>query len=276
MVSHAHLGENMFDKLNRDAFYIVSYFLFQTLDETLAKEVFRDCWPPFNQKHDTEFRKHCCEWLREISAECGSGFPQVVGSLFLSPGGPKFIHLMYHFARYVAIKYIKTKSNDALRFAETFNAKPQDMHTCLARCHVARNRFLQILQREHYVIQKYQENAHLSIKQVRNLRSECVVLQNQIKRMDPCDDQSNIQEKIQKVRSLWTSVNETLMFLEKEREVVSSVFSLVNQCALDGTNVAVNIPRLLLDRIEEQICQVSFAVNVLKQCHCVLLFFSTQ
>lgn len=256
MVSHAHLGENMFDKLNRDAFYIVSYFLFQTLDETLAKEVFRDCWPPFNQKHDTEFRKHCCEWLREISAECGSGFPQVVGSLFLSPGGPKFIHLMYHFARYVAIKYIKTKSNDALRFAETFNAKPQDMHTCLARCHVARNRFLQILQREHYVIQKYQENAHLSIKQVRNLRSECVVLQNQIKRMDPCDDQSNIQEKIQKVRSLWTSVNETLMFLEKEREVVSSVFSLVNQCALDGTNVAVNIPRLLLDRIEEQICQL--------------------
>ncbi|ERE81967.1 HAUS augmin-like complex subunit 6-like protein [Cricetulus griseus] len=213
---------------------------------------------------------------RSFQAECGSGFPQVVGSLFLFPGGPKFIHLMYHFARFVAIKYIKTKSNDSLRIAETFNAKPQDMHKCLARCHVARNRFLQILQREHYVIQKYQENAHLSIKQVRNLRSECMVLQNQIKRqvtfraglyltqyldlefyeMDPCDDQSNIQEKIQKVRFLWTSVNETLKFLEKEREVVSSVFSLVNQCVLDGTNVAINIPRLLLDRIEEQICQL--------------------
>ncbi|CAH6790509.1 HAUS augmin-like complex subunit 6 [Phodopus roborovskii] len=256
MVSHAHLGENMFDKLNRDAFYIVSYFLFQTLNESHAKEVFRDCWPPFNQKHDMEFRKHCCEWLKEISAECGSGFPQVVGSLFLSPGGPKFIHLMYHFARYVAIKYIKTKSNDFVHFAETFHSKPQDMHKCLARCHVARDRFLRILQRENYVIQKYQENAHLSTKQIRNLKSECMVLQNQIKRMDPCDDQSNIQEKIQKVRSLWTSVNETLTFLEKEREVVSSVFSLVNQCVLDGTNVAVNIPRLLLDRIEEQIGQL--------------------
>ena len=31
----------MFDKLNRDAFYVVSYFLFKTLDESLAKEVFR-------------------------------------------------------------------------------------------------------------------------------------------------------------------------------------------------------------------------------------------
>ncbi|XP_036035134.1 HAUS augmin-like complex subunit 6 isoform X2 [Onychomys torridus] len=200
LVSHARLGENMFDKLNRDAFHIVSYFLFQTLDESLAKEVFRDCWPPFDQKHDTEFRKHCCEWLKEISAECGSSFPQVVGSLFLFPGGPKFIHLMYHFARYVAIKYIKTKSNDSQRFAETFNVKSQDMHKCIARSHVARNRFLQILQREHYVTQKYQENAHLSVKQVRNLRSECMVLQNQIKRLDPCDDKSNIQEKIQKLQ----------------------------------------------------------------------------
>ncbi|XP_052572310.1 HAUS augmin-like complex subunit 6 isoform X2 [Peromyscus californicus insignis] len=215
-----------------------------------------DCWPPFDQKHDTEFRKHCCEWLKEISAECGSSFPQVVGSLFLSPGGPKFIHLMYHFARYVAIKYIKTKSYDSQRFAETFNVKSQDMHKCIARSHVARNRFLQILQREHYVTQKYQENAHLCVKQVRNLRSECMVLQNQIKRLDPCDDQSNIQEKIQKVRSLWTSVNEIPVFLEKEKEVVSSVFSHVTQYALDGTNVAVNIPRLLLDRIEEQICQL--------------------
>ncbi|MBZ3870530.1 HAUS augmin-like complex subunit 6 [Sciurus carolinensis] len=75
-------------------------------------------------------------------------------------------------------------------------------------------------------------------------------------RMEPCDDDSNIQEKIKKVRSLWTSVNETLLVLEKEREVVSSVLSLVNQYALDGTNVIINIPRLLLDKIEKQVCQL--------------------
>ncbi|XP_066897534.1 HAUS augmin-like complex subunit 6 isoform X2 [Kogia breviceps] len=235
IVSHTHLGVNMFDKLNRDAFQIVSYFLFQTLDQSLTKEVFKLCWPPFDQKSDTEFRKHCCEWLKKISAECGSSFPQVVGSLFLSPGGPKFIHLMYHFARFVAINYIKTHSkNSSVHFTETFNVKPQDLHKCMARCHVARNRFLQILQREDCVTRKYQENAQ----------------------MEPYDDQSNIQEKIQKVRSLWASVNETLMVLEKEREVVSSVLNVVNQYTLDGTNVAINIPRLLLDKIEKQMCQL--------------------
>ena len=56
---------------------------------------------------------------------------------------------------------------------------------------------------------------------------------------------------------MWASVNETLMFLEEEREVVSSVLSLVNQYTLDGTNVAINIPRLLLEKIEKQMCQVS-------------------
>ncbi|XP_032248209.1 HAUS augmin-like complex subunit 6 isoform X1 [Phoca vitulina] len=257
IVSHTHLGVNMFDKLNRDAFQIVSYFLFQTLDQSLTKEVFKLCWPPFDQKSDTEFRKHCYEWLKKISVECGSSFPQVVGSLFLSPGGPKFIHLMYHFARFVAIKYIKTHSkNSCIRSTETFNVKPQDMHKCIARCHVARNRFLHVLQREDCVIRKYQENAQLSVKQVRNLRSECMEQQNQIKKMEPYDDQSNIQEKIQKVRSLWASVNETLMYLEKEREVVNAVLNLVNQHTLDGTNVAINIPRLLLDKIEKQMCQL--------------------
>ncbi|XP_011848057.1 PREDICTED: HAUS augmin-like complex subunit 6 [Mandrillus leucophaeus] len=239
IVSHTHLGVNMFDKLNRDAFHIVSYFLFQVLDQSLTKEV-------FNHK------------ARAPTGECGSSFPQVVGSLFLSPGGPKFIHLMYHFARFVAMKYIKSNSkNSSHHFVETFNIKPQDLHKCIARCHFARSRFLQILQREDCVTQKYQENAQLSVKQVRNLRSECIGLENQIKKMEPYDDHSNIEEKIQKVRSLWASVNETLMFLEKEREVVSSVLSLVNQYyALDGTDVAINIPRLLLDKIEKQMFQL--------------------
>uniref|UniRef100_A0A2K6TLU0 HAUS augmin like complex subunit 6 n=1 Tax=Saimiri boliviensis boliviensis TaxID=39432 RepID=A0A2K6TLU0_SAIBB len=198
IVSHTHLGVNMFDKLNRDAFHIVSYFLFQILDQSLTKEVFN-----------------------------------------------LFSIILFVFC-----------VDSSHHFAETFNLKPQDLNKCIARCHLARSRFLQILQREDCVTQKYQENAQLSVKHVRNLRSECVGLENQIKKMEPCDDHSNIEEKIQKVRSLWSSVNETLTFLEKEREIVSSVLSLVNQYALDGTNVAINIPRLLLDKIEKQMFQL--------------------
>ncbi|XP_075416086.1 HAUS augmin-like complex subunit 6 isoform X1 [Tenrec ecaudatus] len=259
IVSLTHFGPNMFDKLNRDAFQIVSYFLFQTLDQSLTKELFKFCWPPFDQKRDAEYRKHCCEWLKKISAECGGSFPQVVGSLFMSPGGPKFVHLMYHFAKYVAIKYVKTCSKIAdsqVHFTDTFNIKQQDLHRCIARCHIARNRFFQILQRQDCVTRKYQENAQLSVKRLRELRAECVVLQNHLKKMEPYEDQSNLQEKVQKVRSLWALVSEMIVFLEEEREVVGSVLNLVNQYSLDGTDVSVSIPRLLLDNIEKQMCQL--------------------
>ncbi|XP_004600406.2 HAUS augmin-like complex subunit 6 [Sorex araneus] len=257
IVSHTHLGVDMFDKLNRDAFQIVSYFLFQTLDQSLTKEVFKYCWPPFDQKRDAEFRKHCCEWLKKISAECGSSFPPVAGSLFISPGGSKFIHLMYHFAKFVAMKYIKSNSKDSsTNFIEVLNVKSQDLHKCIARCHVARNRFLHILQKEDCVTRKYQENAQLSVKQIRSLRAECVEQQNQIKNLEPFDEQINMQEKIEKVRSLWASVTETLELLDKEREIVSSVLSLVNHYVLDGSNVTINVPNLLIDNIEKQMSQL--------------------
>lgn len=56
---------------------------------------------------------------------------------------------------------------------------------------------------------------------------------------------------------MWASVNETLIFVEKEREIVSSILNLVDQYTLDGTNVSINIPRLLLEKIEKQRYQVS-------------------
>ncbi|XP_049625383.1 HAUS augmin-like complex subunit 6 [Suncus etruscus] len=255
--THTHLGANMFDKPNHHAFEVVSYFLFQTLDQSLTKNVFKHCWPPFDQKRNAEFRKHCCEWLKKISAECGSSFPPVVGSIFLSPGGSKFIHLMYHFAKFVAVKYIKSNSkNSSTSSIEIFNEKSQNLHRCIARCHVARNRFLHTLQKQDCVTRTYQENTQFLVKQIRSLRAEYIAYQNQIQNMEPYDEQINIQEKIVKVRSLWASVIETLEFLDKEREVVSSVLSLDNNYVLDGTDVTINIPTLLIDKIGKQFKQL--------------------
>ncbi|XP_036594791.1 HAUS augmin-like complex subunit 6 isoform X2 [Trichosurus vulpecula] len=258
LASHTKLGVSMFDKPNSDAFHIVAYFLFTTLNPSHAKEVFRFCWPPVDRKTDAEFRKQCCEWLKRISDECGSSFPQVVGSLFLSPGGPKFVDLMYSFARFIALQYIKTNSESSNKsFVESFNMKFQDPHKSFTRCHVARTWFLQILQKEDSLIRQYQENSQSLIKQIRDLKSQYTELQKLQKR-NQNEDQRNISEKVQKVRSMWDSVMETLTFLEKEIEVVNSVITgHVDQYTLDGTGVAIKVPRLLLDRIEKQMYHLS-------------------
>ncbi|CAM4558901.1 unnamed protein product [Lepidochelys olivacea] len=253
--THLSLGVNMFDKPNKDAFHVVARFLFTKLDHSRSVEVFRFCCPPADKKGDAEFRKQCCEWLKKISDECGNSFPPVVASLFLSPGGPKFIHLMYHFARYVIVQHMKKDCEDTnVHFPEAVNSRPHDSYKAAARYRVACIRFLRSIQREDFVIREYQRKAQLLTKQIRDARSECAELHKLLQKMEQNNQkQSNKAERVQKVRSRWASVMETLTFLEKEKEVVDSVVDgHVDQYALDGTNVAINVPRLLLEKIENQ------------------------
>uniref|UniRef100_A0A8C8RM33 HAUS augmin like complex subunit 6 n=1 Tax=Pelusios castaneus TaxID=367368 RepID=A0A8C8RM33_9SAUR len=253
--THLSLGVNMFDKPNKDAFHLVARFLFTKLDHSRSTEVFRFCCPPADKKGDAEFRKQCCEWLKKISDECGNSFPPVVASLFLAPGGPKFIHLMYHFARYVIVQHMKRDCEDAnIHFPEAVNSRPHDSYKAAARYRVSCVRFLQSIQKEDFVIREYQRKAQLLTKQIRDPRSECVELYKLLQKMEQNNPkQSNKAERVQKVRSMWASVMETLTFLEKEKEVVDSVVNgHVDQYTLDGTNVTINVPRLLLDKIENE------------------------
>ncbi|XP_019373058.1 PREDICTED: HAUS augmin-like complex subunit 6 isoform X1 [Gavialis gangeticus] len=253
--SHLSLGANMFDKPNKDALHLVAHFLFTKLDHSRAAEAFRFCCPPADKKGDAEFRKKCCEWLKEISVECGNIFPAVVASLFLSPGGPKFIHLMYHFARYVMIQAMRKDCKDAgIYFPEAVILRPDDLYRAAARCKVASNKFLQVVQKEDFVIQEYQKKAQLLTKQIKDLRSECADLHKQLQKIEKNDqNQSNRAEKVQKVCSMWTTVTETFAGLEKEREVVDSVVKgHFDQYTLDGTDITISVPRLLLDNIENE------------------------
>uniref|UniRef100_A0A8B9SEY9 HAUS augmin like complex subunit 6 n=1 Tax=Apteryx owenii TaxID=8824 RepID=A0A8B9SEY9_APTOW len=249
------LGEDMFDAPNNDAFYVVALFLFTKLNPSRAVEMFGDCSFPTDKKADPEFRKQCCTWLKDIADECRNTFPQTVTSLFLSPGGPKFIHLMYQFARYVVIQDMKVNSvGTGIPFAEAADLRPEDLYKAKARHRVAYNKFLQIVQKEDFVIRKYRRRAHLLIKEIKRLRSEYEDLQIQFLKMKQ-NEQSKIDktERIQKVRSMWTFIMDTLTSLEKEKEVVDSVLEgHVDQYTLDGTNVSVSVPQLLTDKIESE------------------------
>ncbi|KAM4050475.1 HAUS augmin-like complex subunit 6 [Anomaloglossus baeobatrachus] len=253
-LAHVTFGVNMFDKPNKDAFYVVFHFLFARLDSARCKEVFRYCWPPLDKKKDAEFRKASCEWLKKISEEVGSSFPQVVASIFLSPGGPKFVQLLYHFAKYVMLQHIK-RDVDAENFfiPDALQSRIQDPQKSQARNIVARSRYLQTLQRENFVIKEYQSKTQLLVKEIRKLRSEFVSLQSQSRAQSVQCDNSKRDAKIIEVRSMWNSIVHTLKAVEKEMEVVDCVVGGdVDQFSLDGSNVTINIPSMLVTRIENE------------------------
>ncbi|XP_019373069.1 PREDICTED: HAUS augmin-like complex subunit 6 isoform X8 [Gavialis gangeticus] len=162
---------------------------------------------------------------------------------------------MYHFARYVMIQAMRKDCKDAgIYFPEAVILRPDDLYRAAARCKVASNKFLQVVQKEDFVIQEYQKKAQLLTKQIKDLRSECADLHKQLQKIEKNDqNQSNRAEKVQKVCSMWTTVTETFAGLEKEREVVDSVVKgHFDQYTLDGTDITISVPRLLLDNIENE------------------------
>ncbi|NXX29586.1 HAUS6 protein, partial [Nicator chloris] len=74
--------------------------------------------------------------------------------------GAKFVHVVYHFARYVMIEDMKKLSvGTGIPFAEAVMRRPEDMYIAKARHRVAYNKLLQILQRQDFVFQEYKQKA---------------------------------------------------------------------------------------------------------------------
>nr|XP_029530440.1 HAUS augmin-like complex subunit 6 [Oncorhynchus nerka] len=253
-VKHIILGPNMFDKPNKDAFYIVTHFLLEKLNPTRFHDTYRHCWPVLDHKADAEFRKVTCAWLRDLMDEQGSTIPKVVASLFLSPGGPKFINLMLHLANYVEFQEMQTFSTDGTWVPEAAAAPASSVQMALKRFQLVKTRFLRGAVEQDRILHEYERQAQSQVKSLRDLRAEDAKYNDLLKRhKNEADKEETPQaEKIQKVRSLWSSIDGVLSTLEEERRVVECVIGGgVDQYTLDGTGLALKIPRVLLERIEQ-------------------------
>ncbi|XP_021433803.2 HAUS augmin-like complex subunit 6 isoform X2 [Oncorhynchus mykiss] len=252
-VKHIILGPNMFDKPNKDAFYIVTNFLLEKLNPARFHDAYRHCWPVLDHKADAEFRKVTCAWLRDLMDEQGSTVPKVVASLFLSPGGPKFVNLMLHLANHVMLHEMKTFSTDGTWVPEAAAAPASSVEMALKRFQLVKTRFLRGAVEQDLMLQEYQRQAQSRVKSLRDWRAEDAKYDDLHKRHKKVEQEGTPQaDKIQKVRSLWSFMDGVLSTLEEERRVVESVIrGDVDQYTMDGTDLALKIPRVLLEQIEQ-------------------------
>ncbi|XP_071333768.1 HAUS augmin-like complex subunit 6 isoform X2 [Trachinotus anak] len=259
-VKHINLGPNMFDKPNKDAFYIVTHFLLEKLNPTRYHEAYRHCWPVLNHKADAEFRKVTCAWLREIMDETANAGSKVVASLFLSPGGPKFISLMLHLANHVMLQEMKTFTTDDSWVPEAAAMPASSVDMAVKRLNLMSKRFLKAAVDQDHFLQEYQRQAQLLVKSVKDIREEGTKYDELLKRhsSDSAQEGAPPAEKTKKVRSLWSAIDEMLMTTKEEQNSVESVLKGdVDQYILDGTDRVLKIPRRLLERIEKLPHQLS-------------------
>uniref|UniRef100_A0AAR2KUT4 HAUS augmin-like complex subunit 6 N-terminal domain-containing protein n=1 Tax=Pygocentrus nattereri TaxID=42514 RepID=A0AAR2KUT4_PYGNA len=235
---HLNLGVNMFDKPNKEAFYIVIHFLFKKLNPSRAQDAFRHCWPVLDHKADAVFRKVAVGWLQEIANEEGSNFPKVVASHLLSPSGPRFVNLMLHLAKHVMRKIMMTFTTDGTWVPEAAAVPASSPELAMKRFQVVKRLFQRVSVEQDSLIQDYQKRARRLEKSLKDLKAEEVNY----------DDLLN----------LWAEIDKTLSSLEGEQNVLDSVIQgKVDQYALDGRDSSVKIPAVLLERMERLSHQTS-------------------
>ncbi|KAM9426331.1 HAUS augmin-like complex subunit 6 [Pholidichthys leucotaenia] len=257
---HINLGPNMFDKPNKEAFYIVTHFLLEKLNPTRCHEVYRHCWPVVDHKVDAEFRKVTCAWLKEIMDKSANAGSKVVPSLFLSPGGPKFTSLMLHLAVVVMLQEMKTFSTEDSWVPEAAALPSPTLDIAFKRLALMRARFIKPAVAQDRFLLEYQRRAQLLVKSIRDRKADVAKYTELLKRhsSDCMEEGDSVAEKMKKVRSLWSAFDKMMSTIGEEQNAVESVLKGdVDQYVLDGTDQVLRIPRCLSERIEQLPHQLS-------------------
>ncbi|CAG5118728.1 unnamed protein product, partial [Candidula unifasciata] len=282
-------NKDMFNLPNKAGSEAVLYFLFQRLNPSLCQEQFRDCWPVLDKKTELQFRKKSTIWLTNIHKEdAESRLPRVNAALLLSPGGGKFIHLLYSFSTYVLVNVMKSehgwKAQDSIiyptlqpRTTALGSVMKSAVHDSLIRekNHFFENLYLTIDANRQWkdyaselvkdircLTKSNRELEHEKRQQVNILADNCIKqgislpAKRTVTMFDSDQDSPALArgQRLQKIKSQWNSVTEFNDHASEAREIFYSVVdSEASRCVLDGAEIGVRVPGLLLRQCSEEI-----------------------
>uniref|UniRef100_UPI00358EE0E5 HAUS augmin-like complex subunit 6 n=1 Tax=Myxine glutinosa TaxID=7769 RepID=UPI00358EE0E5 len=262
----------LFHKPNSKAFEYVTHFLFSQLDLEVAKRQFRCCWPIMNKKDEQEFRKICCIWLRQLSEESvDPEFPKVQASLLLAPGGPKFISLMYHFAKHVLWRRMR-KLDPSLSPNEAFprpvcfvyrDAAATSLTAHVALFHRRRAHIVSSLRQQ---MKQFWSCMRSESKACRDITDDVQRLPGEISAVLPAKLEHVGAEEyltslfeinrriVNEVRQLRVAVDEAQILPPGTQSVLQKLWR-DGSCVLDGTKRALTVPRMLLPHCHKGMLQ---------------------
>ncbi|XP_041926628.1 HAUS augmin-like complex subunit 6 [Alosa sapidissima] len=257
---HVVLGETMFDKPNKEAFYIVIHFLMEKLNPARTHEDFRHCYPVLDRKQDAEFRKLTLARLQEISNETGGSFPKVLASHLLSPCGPKFINIMLGLTKHVMLEEMKSFRTDGSWVPAAVAVPASSLEMAQKRLQVARSRHIAAIVARDRLNWERQLRIKSWEKSVRALMAENAKYEELLESLEASDEQNGglVQEKVLKVRALWQEVGKVLSSLREKQGIMDRVLrGDVDQYTLDGADMKLRVPAGLQERMDKMADQTS-------------------
>lgn len=263
-------NKDMFTVPNKKGFEVITHFLFSKLNEVVGEEIYKILFPVLDKSQAEEFRRMCYVHLNKISqqGDAGMPFPQIVPSIFLSPGGEKFYELYLAFSTYVMQKVIEKDGIVKLNYLPPLiTANKKILPTVLQlRTNASMSRFVKIQKAALDNQQKLEDKARKFTTMYRNLKKKLkdvqILLQEKINQTSASgnidlqdskavDDfvqdltQKN-KEPLEKVKKSW-SVIENVLAKEKELwEIVRTELAGedTKKFALDGKDYMLQLPYL--------------------------------
>ncbi|XP_052795156.1 uncharacterized protein LOC128228090 [Mya arenaria] len=282
-------NKSMFELPNKRGAEIVLHFLFQRLNPTMCKEAFRDSWPIHDKKREQTFRKTCSNWLTNIlQEEPESHLPRINASLFMSPGGEKFYQLLFYFSGYVLQKAMENelgvKAIERQKWP-TLTSQNQSIQDAIHKSLVCsgirhRNQYFDTVNLNVQASKTWKNTADEYVYEYRKLSKELRELeykmrdeehkahmaatdrgspsrkQRSTEHFDPEFDPRTIKraQRMQQVRDMWKQLEDFDRSESAEREVVESIVErTINKHRIDGSNINVKVPDMLLRECHDEI-----------------------
>ncbi|XP_076465774.1 uncharacterized protein LOC143297353 isoform X2 [Babylonia areolata] len=279
-------NKEMFNLPNKTGAEVVLHFLFNRLNATMSQQQFRDCWPVTDKKSEAAFRKVCCIWLQNIQKEeADARLPRINASLFLSPGGDKFCHLLFAFSTYVILHVIRKEhgvKDSGLLGYPMLTSQNKDLGFVMettVNCAAIRHRksFFETLGQTASAKQRWQSHGDELIKSLRGQIKEMREMEREkrdqiqlaahkgLDRGSPIPASRRSQDfdmsthmarraqRVQQVRGLWKDIEGYLERSQEEQDIVSSVLDKTQEkYSLDAANIQISIPHLMLRECEQE------------------------
>ncbi|WAR00473.1 HAUS6-like protein [Mya arenaria] len=257
-------NKSMFELPNKRGAEIVLHFLFQRLNPTMCKEAFRDSWPIHDKKREQTFRKTCSNWLTNIlqkAMENELGVKAIERQKW-----PTLTSQNQSIQDAIHKSLVCSGIRHRNQYFDTVNLNVQASKTWknTADEYVYEYRKLSKELRElEYKMRDEEHKAHMAATD----RGSPSRKQRSTEHFDPEFDPRTIKraQRMQQVRDMWKQLEDFDRSESAEREVVESIVErTINKHRIDGSNINVKVPDMLLRECHDEIIKMAERIPEMK------------
>ncbi|XP_043484154.1 uncharacterized protein LOC122512418 [Leptopilina heterotoma] len=261
-----HYRDGMFEKPNTAGFIYVSHYLLSIYDPDTMKKMIE--WPVVCKKSEAKYRNDVKEILNVIANDNPDiGFPTVLPSLLLSPGGTKFTKVMWKLSQVALKQYIKRQSDHEVLFTpkkgtaeeltenlinniiHDLNNSNMHSHMNLLKEEVKAREYTEEMNEQ---IKKTQKEIFEQLEIVSSIATKAPVHPSFQKKLLDIDDDEIIQMWKDDLKQMLDYCKKKIQILKNIEELSKIVFTMASNIISDTTVLNINfLPKLHVNTIAE-------------------------